>query len=192
MKSWQGEDELIDFYDAKGVVEGLLNQIGVEADFAENDDEGLRLDRQAAVVVGGAKLGVVGELHPKVLEAFEISEAVYLFEINLTALLSHTVGYKMFQPIPRFPAIVRDIALIVDDGILHQRVLDIIRSFPLVNQVTLFDVYSGEQVPPGKKSLAYKITFQSPNRTLTDKEVNKVQQRILSKLSQELEVALRI
>jgi len=192
MKSWRSGGELIDFYDAKGVVESLLNQIGVEADFVESDDESLRLGRQAAVIVGGTKFGVIGELHPSVLEAFEISEAVYLFEINLTALLSYTVGYKMFQPIPRFPAIVRDIALIVDDGILHQRVLDIIKSFPLVSQVTLFDVYSGEQVPKGKKSLAYKVTFQSPNRTLTDKEVNKVQQRILGKLSQELGIELRI
>jgi phenylalanyl-tRNA synthetase beta chain len=82
-------------------------------------------------------------------------------------------------------------ALIVDTEISHQRVLDIIKSFPLANQVTLFDVYVGDQVPPGKKSLAYRITFQSPTHTLTDKEVNKVQQQILSKLSGELGVILR-
>jgi len=97
----------------------------------------------------------------------------------------------MFQPIPRFPAIVRDVALIVDTGISHQRVSDIITSFPLVNQVTLFDVYTGDQVPRGRKSLAYRITFQSPAHTLTDEEVNKVQQQILSKLSGELGAALR-
>jgi phenylalanyl-tRNA synthetase beta chain len=190
-KSWQGKEELLDFYDAKGVVEGLLNQLGVETNFEEERDESLCLGKQAAIVVDGKKLGVVGELHPKVLEAFEVSEPVYLFEIDLTALLPFTIAHKMFQSIPRFPAIVRDMALIVDTEISHQRVLDIIKSFPLANQVTLFDVYVGDQVPPGKKSLAYRITFQSPTHTLTDKEVNKVQQQILSKLSGELGVILR-
>jgi len=164
----------------------------VDANFEEDRDESLCLGKQAAIVVGGKKLGVVGELQPKVLEAFEISEPVYLFEINLTALLPCTIGHKMFQPIPRFPAIVRDVALIVDTGISHQRVLDIIKSFPLVNQVTLFDVYTGDQVPRGKKSLAYRIAFQSPAHTLTDEEVNKVQQQILDKLSSELGATLRI
>jgi phenylalanyl-tRNA synthetase beta chain len=191
-KSWQGNDELVDFYYAKGVVEGLLNHLGVTADFVEGRDESLCLGKQAAIVVGANKLGVVGELHPKVMVAFEISEPVYLFEINLIALLPFTIGYKMFEPTPRFPAIVRDMSLIVDTGISHQRVLDIIKGFPLVNQVTLFDVYAGGQVPRDKKSLAYKIAFQSPAHTLTDEEVNKVQQQILDKLSSELGAVLRI
>lgn len=191
-KSWQGKDELLDFYDTKGVVEGLLNHLGMTANFEKGRDESLCLGKQAAIVVGGSKLGVVGELHPKVLEAFEISELVYLFEINLIALLPFTSGYKTFQSTPRFPAIVRDMALIVDSGIPHQRVLDIITSFPLVDQVTLFDVYAGNQVPQSKKSLAYRITFQSPAHTLTDEEVNEVQQQILDKLSSELGAILRI
>jgi phenylalanyl-tRNA synthetase beta chain len=190
-KSWHGGDDLIDFYDAKGVVEGLLTQLGVEASFEEGKDEGLHPAKQATVVIAGNKLGVVGELHPKVLQAFEIPEAAYLFEIDLTALLPFTLGHKMFQPIPRFPAIVRDIAVVVDAGITHQRVEDIIKSFPLVERVKLFDVYSGEQLPPGKKSLAYSITFQSPAHTLTDEEVSQVQQQILDKLSSELGATLR-
>jgi phenylalanyl-tRNA synthetase beta chain len=190
-KSWHGGDDLIDFYDAKGVVEGLLTQLGVEASFEESKDEGLHPAKQATIVIAGNKLGVVGELHPKVLQAFEIPEAAYLFEIDLTALLPFTLGHKMFQPIPRFPAIVRDIAVVVDAGITHQRVEDIIKSFPLVERVKLFDVYSGEQLPPGKKSLAYSITFQSPAHTLTDEEVSQVQQQILDKLSSELGATLR-
>jgi len=190
-KSWQGKDELLDFYDAKGVAEGLLNQLSVNANFEEGSDEGLCLGKQAAIILDGKKLGIVGELQPKVFEAFEISEPVYLFEINLTALLPFTIDHKMFQPIPRFPAIVRDVALIVDTGISHQGVLDIITSFPLVEQVTLFDVYAGEQVPQGKKSLAYRISFQSPAHTLTDEGVSKVQQQILDKLSGELGATLR-
>jgi len=190
-KSWQDRDESLDFYDAKGIMEGLLDQLSVEVSFEEGSDESLHPNKQAALVIDGNRLGVIGELHPKVAQAFEICEPVCLFEIGLTALLPFTIGKKMFQPLPRFPAIVRDLALVVDIGITHQKVQNIIKSFPLVNQVSIFDVYSGEQVPPDKKSLAYRVTFQSPSHTLTDEEVNKVQQQILSKLSHELGATLR-
>ena len=142
-------------------------------------------------MVNGSRLGVVGELHPKVSQAFEIAEAVYLLEINLTSLLPFTIAHKMFQPITRFPATVRDIALVVSAEVTHQRIKGIIKSFSLVKQVTLFDVYSGEQVPVGKKSLAYRLAFQSPTHTLTDEEVDKVQQQILDKLSGEIGATLR-
>ena len=190
-KTWHGESEEIDFFDAKGIVEGLLSQVGVVVSFEKSEDAGLRSNRQAAIVIAGNKLGVVGELHPKVLQAFEISETVYLFEIDVTTLLPFTTGHKKFQPTPRFPAVLRDIALVVDAAVTHQRIYDIISSFALVKQATLFDVYFGEQVPPGKKSLAFKLTFQSPDHTLTDEEADKVQQQILNKLSKELGAALR-
>jgi len=190
-ESWQSGNESLDFFDAKGVVEGLLSQLGVEASFEQGSDESLHPNKQAAIVIGSNRLGVIGELHPKVSQAFEISEPVYLFEIVLTVLLPFTIGQKMFQALPRFPAVVRDLALVVDAGITHQKVQNIIKSFPLVNQVAIFDVYAGEQVPPGKKSLAYRITFQSLSHTLTDEEVSKVQQRILDKLSSELGATLR-
>jgi phenylalanyl-tRNA synthetase beta chain len=190
-KSWHGGDDLLDFYDAKGVVEGLLAQLDVEANFEGSEDESLHPVKQAAIVIAGNRLGVVGELHPKVLQAFEVPEAAYLFEINLTALLPFTLGHKMFQPISRFPTIVRDIAVVVDAGVAHQRVENIVKSFPLVERITIFDVYSGEQLPSGKKSLAYSITFQSPTHTLTDEEVDQVQQQILDRLSSELGATLR-
>ena len=97
----------------------------------------------------------------------------------------------MFQPILRFPSTVRVLALVVDAEISHQKVQDIISGFPLVSEVTLFDVYSGKQVAAGKKSLAYRVVYQSPAHTLTDEEVNKVQQQILKKLSRELGATLR-
>ena len=190
-KSWHGRDEPLNFLDAKGVVESLLTQLGIKANFEESGDNDLCPGRQTAITVGDTKLGVVGELHPKVAEAFEISEEVYLFEIDLAALLPHTLGYKTFQPIPRFPAVVRDVALVVDAKISHQQIVYIIKSFVLVNKVTLFDIYTGRQVPPGKKSLAYRLTFQSPNHTLTDVEADKIQQQILSRLSRELGASLR-
>jgi len=190
-RSWHGNGELLDFYDAKGVVEGLLKRVGVEAGFTGCHDESLHPNKQMAIIAGDNRVGVVGELHPKVSQAFEILGTACLFEINLTALSAFATGHKMFQPIPRFPATVRDIALIVDAGISHQKVHDIIRSLPLVSRVTVFDVYAGEQVPPGKKSLAYSITFQSPTHTLTDDETDHVQQQILDRLTRELGATLR-
>jgi phenylalanyl-tRNA synthetase beta chain len=190
-ESWHDNSGSFDFFDAKGVVESLFRQIGVAADFAPGDDESLHPAKQAAIFIKGKRLGVIGELHPKVTEAFDIAETAYIFEINVTELLPFTIDHKMFTPIPRFPPTVRDIALIVDTSISHQQVMDIIKSSPLVNQVAIFDVYSGKQVPAGKKSLAYRITYQSPTHTLTDEEANKVQEQILKKLYQQLSAALR-
>jgi phenylalanyl-tRNA synthetase beta chain len=184
--SWRGGNDSFDFYDAKGVVEGLLGQLGVAASFVAGGDEGLHPVEQATVMVADNRLGVVGELHPKVALAFDLAGPVCLFEVDLTALLPLTIGYKAFQPISRFPAIVRDIALVVDAGVSHQRIRDIIGGFPLVKQVSIFDVYTGDQVPAGKKSLAYRLAFQSPSHTLTDEEVNRVEQQILDRLSGEL------
>jgi len=189
--SWHGGDESLDFFDAKGIVEGLLSQLGVEASFEPGGDESLHPSKQAAIAIDDNRLGVIGELNHKVAEAFEISGNVYLFEINLTALLPFTIGHKLFQPISRFPAIVRDIALVVDSRVAHRQVQDIIGGFPLVSQVIIFDVYTGGRLPPGRKSLAYRITFQSPSHTLTDEEANEVQQQILGKLSAELGATLR-
>jgi len=189
--SWRGGNEALDFYDAKGIVEGLFGQLGIEAVFEAGSDESLHPFKQAAVVVGGKRLGVVGGLHPKVADAFEITEEVYLFEVDLTALLPLTLEHKMFQPISRFPAVVRDMALVVDTSVTNAQIQAIMRGFSLVTDIALFDLYSGEQLPAGKKSLAYRISYQSPEHTLTDDEVNKVQQQILNKLSKQLGASLR-
>ena len=142
-------------------------------------------------MASGKKLGVIGELHPRVAGNFELSGATYIFEIDIAALMPFAIARRVFRPIPRFPAIVRDMALVVDAGIINQRVLDIVKGYPLVTGVELFDVYSGEQVPPGKKSLAYRIIFQSPTQTLTDDEVSSVMKQILEKLAGELGAVLR-
>ncbi len=124
-------------------------------------------------------------------DAFEIAGTVGLFEIDVTALLPLAVSQKMYQPIPRFPSTVRDLALVVDADITNQRILDIIKGFSLITEVVLFDVYSGKQVAAGKKSLAYSLEYQSPTHTLTDEEVNKVQEQVLARLTKELGATLR-
>jgi len=194
-KSWLGGDGDFDFYDAKGVVEGLLAHLGIAAGFAPGRDDGLHPARQAAIVIHdkgkSVPIGVIGELHPKVAAAFELTGPVGLFEINVTTLASLATGVRAYQPIPRFPSTDRDLALVVDEAVTHQQVSDIIHGFPLVSEVTLFDVYSGKQVAAGKKSLAYRIVYQSPDHTLTDAEVSEVQAQILGRLEKELSATLR-
>jgi phenylalanyl-tRNA synthetase beta chain len=190
-RSWHGEDRPVDLYDGKGVVEALFQQLGVTARFENGQDSGLHPTRQAAIVIDDKAIGVIGELHPEVSQAFEISTPTCLFEIDLSAVLPFASDHRMFQPIARFPAVVRDIALVVDKGISNQQVTDIIGSFPMVSQVAVFDVYSGEPVPADKKSLAYRIRFQSIERTLTDEEVNDIQQQIVARLATELGATLR-
>jgi phenylalanyl-tRNA synthetase beta chain len=190
-ESWHGGDEPVDFFDAKGVVEGLLGRLGMTADFRPGDDESLHPAKQAAIVIGDKEVGVVGELHHKVVEAFDLAEKVYMMEINLNELLPFTLEHKLFQPISRFPAVVRDIALVVGSGVTHRQVLDIITGFPLVTKVALFDLYTGGKLPAGKKSLAYRITFQSPSKTLTDEAANSILKKIIDKLAEELGATLR-
>ncbi|MBN1644018.1 MAG: phenylalanine--tRNA ligase subunit beta, partial [Dehalococcoidales bacterium] len=188
--SWQGESETVDFFDAKGIAEGLLKKIGISARFEKSSDESLHPVNQAKITAGDKQIGVVGELHPVVGEHFEAPGKVYLFELDLPALLP-LIKQKEYRPIPKFPATVRDIALVLDSSVTHQQVMDIIKTFSLVTDVVLFDVYAGEKVPVGKKSLAYHLTFQTPDRTLTDQQVNGVQQAILKKLASELGASLR-
>jgi phenylalanyl-tRNA synthetase beta chain len=190
-KVWQGRKEPVDFYDAKGAVEGLMATLGVSVEYKESDDAGLRKGRQAAIMAGSVQIGVLGELHPKVAQAFELPAATYLFEINADALLSFTLEAAHYEPLPRFPAVMRDLALVLDETVSHKQVLDIIKGFSLVKKAVLFDVYSGKQVAAGKKSLAYSLTFQAPDHTLTDVEVDKVLEAILKKLHSELGAALR-
>jgi phenylalanyl-tRNA synthetase beta chain len=187
---WQGASEPMDFFDAKGVVEGLCRHIGIAVKFEKSADGNLHPANQAAIMADGKQIGVVGELHPTVKEHFELTQAVYLFEINILVLLT-LIKDKTYRPIPKFPATVRDIALVVDTGVTHQQILDTMKGFSLVTDVVLFDVYSGGQVPPGKKSMAYRLSFQSPDKTLTDQQIAGVQTAILKKLTTGLGAALR-
>lgn len=202
-RSWHGEGQALDFFDAKGVLEVLFERLGVAVSFSEqsigvrkadepSQEEVFSPGTRAEIVVQGESVGVIGELHPKVAESFDISSRfVYLFEIDLEKLLPATLEPGRYQPIPRFPPTVRDIALVVDEAIPSKRVNDIIEGSPLVARVTLFDVYTGEPVPEGKKSLAFRILYQSPSRTLSDEEVNEEQQRIMERLHRELGATLR-
>jgi phenylalanyl-tRNA synthetase beta chain len=189
--SWQSDAAQLDFFDAKGVVQGLLSQVGLKAVFETGDDGGLFPGKRAGITVDGERIGVVGELHPKVAQAFELSGDACLIELDLETLLSRLAPVRQYEPIPRFPGVTRDIALVVDEQVSYGRVEVIIRSFPLVTKVTLFDLYRGEQIAGGKKSFAMRIVYRSPKHTLTDEEVDRIQERILGKLNEELGATLR-
>jgi phenylalanyl-tRNA synthetase beta chain len=191
-RSWLSGEDTLDFFYAKGILETLFNRLKVETSFAPAEDDILLAGKTAEIVVNGQKIGVVGEVHPKTAASFDIStQPIILFEIDLAKLLPLVgAGYR-YRPIPRFPGNTRDIALILDTSIAASKVEDTIKSFPLVDQVTLFDVYIGEQLPLGKKSLAFSVRFQSTERTLTDEEVNKAQDEIVKRLQKEFSATLR-
>jgi phenylalanyl-tRNA synthetase beta chain len=189
--SWQADKEPLDFFDAKGVVENILNQLGLKASFDVGDDEGLFPGRGASIIVEDDKVGIVGELHPKVAQAFELSNTICLIEIDLEKLLTKIAGIKEYQSIPRFPSVTRDIALVVDEQVIYRKVEEIIQGFPLVTKANLFDLYRGEQIAEGKKSFAIRIVYQSPSHTLTDEEVDQTQKEMLAILLLRLGATLR-
>jgi phenylalanyl-tRNA synthetase beta chain len=189
--SWQADKGPLDFFDAKGLMEKILNQLGLKASFDTGDDEILFPGRGADIIVEDDKVGILGEVHPRVAQAFELSDAVFLIEFDVEKLLATITGIKEYQPIPRFPSVTRDIALVIDEQMSYRTVENIIQSFPLVEQITLFDLYRGKQIPGGKKSFAIRIVCQSPKHTLTDEEVDQTQEQMLARLHQELGATLR-
>ena len=191
-RSWHSQGGALDFFDAKGVLETLFGRLGLAADFEPIDDAVFSPGKGAKVMVQGQRVGVLGELHLRLAESFDISSRpVAFFEIELESLVPLTIAPRKYRSIARFPVSLRDIALVVAADLPAKRVQDIIESSPLVARVTLFDVYTGGQVAGGKKSLAYRILYQSPSRTLTDEEVNKAQGEILDRLHRELGAVLR-
>ena len=189
-KRWHGRKEAVDFYDAKGLMEGLLTGLRVRATFVLGQDAGLHSGTQAAILSDGKQLGVLGELNPEVARAFDLPAGIFLCELNLSAALSH-VGEITYNTLSRFPAVERDLALVVDDAVTHRQIADIIEKSSLVTQVRLFDVYTGSQVATGKKSLAYSLSFESPDHTLNDSEVDGVLAVIIKELGSTVGAALR-
>jgi len=182
----------MDFFDAKGIIETLMERLGIDAEYTASTDKTLVPARQASIVVGKESIGILGELPPRLAEQYDIDpQTICLFEIDMEKLLAATSKEKKFRALPRFPAVLRDIAIILDVETPCSQAIDIIGKSPLAARVTLFDVYTGKQVPQGKKSLALSISYQSPDRTLTDEEVDKAQGKILERLTKELGATLR-
>jgi phenylalanyl-tRNA synthetase beta chain len=182
------------FYDAKGYVEHLLSQVRVAAAFKETAAFAYLPGRTAAVFVGGGQIGLLGQVHPRVAASFDIKADVCMFELNLEALLPHVPQAPVYEPVPPYPSVEEDIALIVPQDVPAARVLDIIKAFPLVRAASIFDVYTGPPIPQGRKSLAISISFQAKDHTLNEKdpeETARQRERIIVRLRQELGAELR-
>ena len=184
--SWFGQKGRLDFFHAKGVADVLLETLGVGADFRAWKERSLYPGRAAEITVGEEVVGVVGELHPGVVERLDLlPEPVAILELDINRLVSHVGLRRKYGSLSRFPESVRDIAVVVGSEVPAKKAMDIILRFPLVNRVTLFDVYSGDQIPQGKKSLAFRVVCRSPSHTLTDAEIEGVQKEIIGRLSHE-------
>jgi len=181
----------IDLYDAKTYLDFLFDRLGLAATYHDGEDFALVPGRTAEVRLNGQSVGLVGQVHPGVAAAFDIEQDVYLFEMNLEALVPHVGRTRVHQPLSRFPAVEEDIAIVVDEGVTAAEVQAIIESFALVQRAVLFDIYTGSPVPAGKKSLAYSIAYQSPEHTLGDAEVNRERRRILERLKGQVGAVLR-
>jgi phenylalanyl-tRNA synthetase beta chain len=183
----------MDFFDAKGVLESVLAQIAVPTQYEPSSDPILHPGKTASLVCGGTPVGVVGEVHPNTMRRFDLEgSAVALFEIDLE-LLARAVpeSGRRYESTGRFPEAQRDLALIVDADTSSSRIQAIIERHKLVVRSTPFDVYSGEGIPAGKKSIAYAVVFQSPEATLTAAQVDRAQEDILRQLQRELGAELR-
>ncbi|MBU5456179.1 phenylalanine--tRNA ligase subunit beta [Caproiciproducens sp. MSJ-32] len=184
-----------DFLDLKGVVENVLDTLGLNKIKFTRETENLSYHpgKTANIMIGKEKAGTLGEVHPTVTENYGIDTNCYLAELDLDILFNYANITKSYKPLPKFPAVTRDMALLVDDEILVQDIEDAIRraGANLVEKVKLFDIYKGSQIPEGKKSIAYSISYRDNNKTLTDNDVNKVHDKILRSLEHKLGAILR-
>ncbi len=194
---WATGGEPLDFADLKGALEALLESLGIEGVRWSHGREPWLHPRSASRIEWtdgrGAThlLGVAGEIHPRVAAAFDLPREVFAFELSFAALERAARLVPGHADVPRFPAVLRDLAVVVDDAVEARRVLDGVREEPLAEEVVLFDVYRGAPIPEGKKNLAMAIRYRAPDRTLTDAEADAAHQRIVERLRTTLGAGLR-
>lgn len=179
VNQWQGKKETIDFYLAKGVVDRVSEKLNLEFSYRRADIDGLHPGRTAEILLENKVVGFIGELHPT-LAADNDLKRTYVFELNFDALMAVSVGYINYQPIPRFPGMSRDIALEVDQNIPAADLLSTIHAHGgnILKDTLVFDVYQGEHLEKGKKSIAIRLNYLDTEETLTDERVSKVQAEI--------------
>lgn len=179
VNQWQGKKETVDFYLAKGVVDRVAEKLNLEFSYRRADIDGLHPGRTAEILLENKVVGFIGELHPT-LAADNDLKRTYVFELNFDALMAVSVGYINYQPIPRFPGMFRDIALEVNQNIPAADLLSTIHAHGgnILKDTLVFDVYQGEHLEKGKKSIAIRLNYLDTEETLTDERVSKVQAEI--------------
>jgi phenylalanyl-tRNA synthetase beta chain len=191
---WNDRPPVLDLFDAKGVLESVVDDLGVARfKLRQTDLPWLQPGRSAEVLAGGDVVGWLGEVHPAVLEAYECAGPVAVFEVQLKPLLKAARDVRPFTDLPRYPGVKMDIALVVDESVSVERAEQSIRSAggKLLESVRLFDVYRGEGMDPGSKSLAFSLVYRDPERTLTSEEVEAAHEKLVRKASGALGGRLR-
>ena len=194
--SWHGREISCDFYDIKGIADGLIEALKLEnirfTAMADKNCEYTRPGYTAAIMTGDTPVGLVGEIDPRVREGFDLKQPAYILELNLEQIYPLIPQTKSYRPIPRFPAIYRDITIIVDRDVESQAVLDSAVNLrePLVESIHLFDVFEGNPIVAGKKSVSFRVTYRSADKTLEDDDVNELHKSITERLLKEFEATL--
>ncbi|TMB37889.1 MAG: phenylalanine--tRNA ligase subunit beta [Deltaproteobacteria bacterium] len=194
-KSWNGGGDAADFYDLKGVVEDVLEAMGIaDSRYQLAAHRALHPASASALLVAGQAAGHLGQVHPAVAAHFEVPAGTYLAELDWEALLERSLALKQLRGVPRFPAVARDLAFVVDANVPAEKLLGEIRAADggkLLERVTLFDVYRGAPVPEGRKSVAFGLSLRAPDRTLTDAEADALCTAIRDRLKARLGAEIR-
>lgn len=196
LSHWSERPREVDFYDVKGVVEGLLGEAGVGGgfsfDFGKEEAPFLHPGRQAVIRSGGRRMGVAGEIHPDLCDRFELKRRAFVFELEEDAVLSGPRQGRGFEEYSRHPVVERDLSVIVDEAVPAGGIGDFLKAQdPTIRGVRVFDLYRGSQVPPGKKSLTFSLQMGLPDRTLTDEEVNAIFGDVIERVRNEFGAEVR-
>lgn len=186
----------IDFYDIKGITEKLFDVLGIgeKVEYVtEKNITWMHPGRTASIAIQGKQFGYLGELHPQVAANYGIGTKVYLAVINMPELIAFSDLVKAYQPLPKFPAIKRDIAMVVAETVTVKEIEKVIRQYAgqYLESIELFDVYQGKQIGKGLKSVAYSITFRAADKTLVDQDVTEAMKEIVDNLATQLQAQLR-
>ena len=193
-QGWNQTNDMVDFYDAKGIIEELLANLRVTRYTVEAGTHyAMHPGKTALFKKGRDVIATVGEVHPAVLSAYGITKPVYIFELDATTVMKYMAKDLKYKALPKYPATSRDLAMLVDVDV---NAADIEKAMTKaagqnLTQITLFDVYTGKQVEEDKKSLAFSLTFQSNDKTLTDAEIDPAIEKIVAKLQKDFNANLR-
>lgn len=186
VNAWQGKKEEIDFFVAKGIVDRVAEKLDIQFEYEAAEINGLHPGRTAYVKLNEKVIGFVGELHPQIEKDNDLKRT-YVFEVNYDELMAVSVGYINYQPIPRFPGVSRDIALVINRDMPSAKLVNTIHQNggDILQEAEVFDVYEGEHVAEDEKSIAIRLSYLDTEDTLTDDKVNAVHEAILTALQAE-------
>lgn len=192
--NWKDKSRAIDFFDLKGIVESFLRALGIKDYTIETADSFIFKDKMSAQIkIGSGAYGVFGEVKSEAARKFDIKEKVYVADIDMEELFKRVDLKKRFAPLPRYPSIKRDISMLADDSVSASSIFEVIKNEAkdLVRSIDVFDLYKGQQIEPGKKSLAYTLEYRSDEGTLKDEEVVEIHKNIQETLVKKLGVQIR-